>query len=255
MIVAVASQKASPGATTLTALLAAFWDESGVQRVIVEADVSGGTLAARWSQAHKLSWDPGLLALSAAHGDLTAASVTKLTQELSEGLRIAAAPPAPSQIGPALASLGEKGAAALAGTSSIRAIVDCGRLTSKSPAIHLARRGAMTLLVVRPTLEEIHTLFPGVADLREAGCALGLVCVGDGPYHASEIAEKAQIPLIGTLPRDDRAAELFATYGLSAGRGFGRSILARSMAELVSVVQQRCASQLYPDLVRGGVNG
>ncbi|MFV1989585.1 MAG: hypothetical protein ACC652_02455, partial [Acidimicrobiales bacterium] len=243
-IVAVASRKASPGVTTLTALLALYWDEPEVQRVIVEADVSGGTLAARWSQAHKLSWDPGLLALSAARGEMNIASVAKVTQELSEDLRVAAAPPAASQIGPALTSLGERGAAALAGAESIRAFVDCGRLNAKSPAIHLARHGAITLIVCRPNLEEVHTLVPGVAELRDAGCELGLVCVGDGPYHPVEIAEQADIQLVGVLPRDDRAAELFVGFGLSAGRGFLKSTLARSMAELASVIQQRCASRL-----------
>jgi hypothetical protein len=241
VIVAVASRKASPGVSTLTALLAAFWNEPGVVRLIVEADVSGGTMAARWHDAHGLSWDPGLLALSASRGTVDAAAISRVTQELAPAIRIAAAPPSPAQIGPALTTLGERGAAALAESGTVRSFVDCGRLTATCPAIHLARRAALTLLVCRPTLEEIHTLLPGVSELREAGCRLGLVCIGDGPYHPTEIAAEAQLPLLGSLPRDDRGAAHFASSGLPAGRGFAKSVLARSMPELTSIVQARCA--------------
>ncbi len=241
MIVAVASRKASPGVSTLTALLAAFWDEPGVVRVIIEADESGGTLAARWHEAHELSWDPGLLALSASRGAVDSASIARVTQELATELRIAAAPPSPAQVGPALTSLGERGAAALADSETVRSFVDCGRLTAKSPAIHLARRAALTLVVCGPTLEEVHTLVPGVAELRDAGCRLGLVCVGDGPYHPTEIAAQVQVPLMGSLPRDDRGAKHFAAAGVCAGRGFANSVLARSIPQLASMVQARCA--------------
>ena len=70
----------------------------------------------------------------------------------------------------------------------------------------IARRAALTVLLCRPTLEEIYTLMPGVEELRDAGCALGLVVVGDGPYHPTEIADKANIDLLGHVPNDPRAA-------------------------------------------------
>lgn len=247
MIVAVASRKASPGVTTLASLLAGFWREESVTRLILEADPSGGTLAARWQQAHDLSWDPGLVALSVTRGILDTTAVARVTQEIGDGLRIAAAPPSPAQVTSALRAMGDGFAASLAATPDLRCVVDCGRLTMSSPAMPLAQRAAMTILVCRPVLEEIHTLLPGVVELREAGCMLGLVVVGDGPYHPAEIAEKAEIELLGHLPFDARAAQAWSTDGLHAGRGFRRSDLARTMADLTALVADRCAQVIVPD--------
>ncbi|MCP4228448.1 MAG: ParA family protein, partial [Actinomycetia bacterium] len=70
MIVAVASRKASPGVTTLTTLLAAYWHEPGASRLVVEADPSGGTLAARLSTAHPFRWAPDFLSLATTRGRL-----------------------------------------------------------------------------------------------------------------------------------------------------------------------------------------
>jgi len=246
MIVAVASRKASPGVTTLTALLAAFWNEPDVFKVIIEADASGGTLAARWSTPHDLSWDPGLLAMSAVRGQLDIDVLRSVTQPLTESVSIAAAPPAPGQIESALMSLGDKGAAALAAAEGVRAFVDCGRLAASKPAIGIARRAALTLMVCRPNLEEIYAVQPGIRELQDAGCTVGLVCVGDGQYHPSEIAESCQVDLVGVVPDDERAANALTANGFAAGRVFEKSGLAKRMAELASHVQVRCAQSLVP---------
>lgn len=247
MIVAFGSRKASPGVTTLTTMLAAYWQEPDALRLIVEADPSGGTIAARWKSAHDLSWDPGLVAMSANRGRLDAAALHTTSQPLAEGLRVAAAPPSPHQVTAALSSMGEKAAASLAGAAEVRAFVDCGRLHAGSPAMSIARRAALTVLLCRPTLEEIHTLMPGVAELRDAGCALGLVVVGDGPYHPTEIADKANIELLGHVPNDPRAATAWNDHGLAAGRQVRRSLLARTVSDLAVLIAERCAHVMVPD--------
>jgi len=246
MIVAVASRKASPGVTTLTALLAGFWQEPDVLRVIVEADASGGTLAARWNSAHDLSWDPGLLAMSAMRGQLDGDSLRTVTQPLAENVCLAAAPPGPGQIESALMALGDKGAAALAAAPGVRVFVDCGRLSPSRPAVALARRAALTIVVCRPNLDEVYAVQPGIRELQDAGCTVGLVCVGEGQYHPTEIAESCQVDLVGVVPDDERAATAFNTDGFSAGRSFSKSQLARRMGELASHVQVGCAQSLVP---------
>jgi hypothetical protein len=247
MIVAFGSRKASPGVTTLTSMLAAYWSELDVLRLIVEADPSGGTIAARWCAAHDLSWDPGLVAMSAHRGRLGAAALQTTSQPLATGLRVAAAPPSPQQVTAALVSMGEKAAASLAGAPEVRAFVDCGRLTAGSAAMPIARRAALTVLLCRPTLEEIHTLMPGVTELRDAGCTLGLLVVGDGPYHPTEIADKAGIELLGHLPNDPRAAADWDNDGLNAGRHVRRSLLARTVSDLGVLIAARCAHVMVPD--------
>lgn len=103
----------------------------------------------------------------------------------------------------------------------------------------------------RPNLEEVHTLLPGVVELRDAGCILGLVLVGDGPYHPTEVAESAEIELLGHLPDDARAAQAWATDGVMAGRSFAKSRLARTMSDLSALVAQRCAEVVAPDVLAG----
>lgn len=244
MIIAVASRKASPGVTSLTAWLADQWSEPGVTRLIVEADPSGGSLAARWSSAHGLTWDPGLLTLSTSRSVLSADTLEPLTQRLTGGVLVAAAPPAPEQVVGALTRWGDRGAAELAAAEGVRAFVDCGRLTATSPAFTLARRAALTVLVCRPRLDEVNALVPAVAELTAVGCTLGLVCVGSEPYLPAEIANAAGVPLLGVLPVDTRAAAVFDRDGLDSGRSFRRSALAQTAAELTEYVRSRAAELL-----------
>jgi hypothetical protein len=246
VIIAVANRKASPGATTVAALLAARWDEDGATRFIVEADPSGGTLAARWSEAHGVSWNPGLVDLAMVRGAADARSLAAVSQPLAPGVQLCAAPSAPSQVVTALSTIGDTGAALLAGAAGARSFVDCGRLDGRSPAIPLARRAVVTLLVLRPVLDEINTAFAGIVDLAAAGCRVGLVLVGRGHWSADEIANAADVEVFGELPDDPRAAKLFANRGLGAGRAFQRTQLAGAAAELASTLQLVSASVRVP---------
>lgn len=247
MIVAVASRKASPGVTTLTALLAGFWTEDEAIKVIIEADASGGTLAARWSRAHDISWDPGLLAMSATRGELDRETLPAVTQRVSDDVLVAAAPPASGQIAAALSALGERGATSLAAAPGVRAFVDCGRLHSTSLSIGLARRAAVTLVMCRPVLEDVYAVQPAIDDLTQAGCAVGLICVGSGEYDPLEIAAICETDLVGVLPNDERGANALNTDGFAAGRVFHRSPLAKRMVDLTSHIQARCAEVMVPN--------
>ena len=224
MIISVASRRSSPGATTVVGLLASWWAEEGTSRLILEADDGGGILAARWKSAHGLTWQPGLIELATlVEPDLPGIIAT--SQPIAQGLSVVAAPPSPGQVINALNALGDAGAARLAGTTSLRAFVDCGRLTQRSAAIHLARRSVVTLLVCRPELEEIYGMLAGVVELRDAGCQVGLLVVGDGRWSATEIAERAEAPLLGVLPNDPKGARIAAGDGLIRSRRLERTPL------------------------------
>lgn len=245
MMLSVASRRGSPGATTVAGLLASWWDEEGTSRVLVEADDSGGIAAARWRPAHGLTWQPGLIEL-ATLTDPDLHGVLATGQPIADGLRVVAAPPSPGQVINALNALGDDGAARLASLSSLRAFVDCGRLTGRSAAIHLARRSVVTVLVCRPVLEEIYGMLAGVVELRDAGCHVGLVVIGDGAWSATEIAEQAQVPLLGVLPADPKGARVTASEGLVRSRRLERTALGRAMDEFTTTLQSYCSLRQRP---------
>ncbi len=246
MLVAVASRKGSPGVTTLAALIGAYWHQPGTTRLLVEADPSGGSLAARWSAAHDLTWDPGLLSLSTSRQTISLDLLPTVAQRLADDLWVAAAPPGPDQVEAGLLRLGDAGAAGLAAAPGLVAVADCGRLRPTMASMVLARRAALTVLVCRPRLDEVHALVPAVAELRAAGCTLGLVCVGDRPYTPDDVAASLGVDLLGTLPEDDRAADALDIDGLAAGRPLRRSRLVAETTDIVSRIQARCAERVGP---------
>ena len=213
--------------------------------MLVEADDSGGIAAARWRPAHGLTWQPGLIEL-ATLTDPDLGGVLATGQPIADGLRVVAAPPSPGQVINALNALGDDGAARLASLRSLRAFVDCGRLTGRSAAIHLARRSVVTVLVCRPVLEEIYGMLAGVVELRDAGCHVGLVVIGDGAWSATEIAEQAQVPLLGVLPADPKGARVTASEGLVRSRRLERTALGRAMDEFTTTLQSYCSVRQRP---------
>lgn len=244
MIVAVAARKGSPGVTSLSALIAAYWHQSTPARLLLEADPSGGSLAARWSDAHGLTWDPGLLALSTSRRVVSTELLPSVAQQVADGLWVCAAPPGADQVRGGLQRLADAGAAQLASAPDLLTIADCGRLVASSPAMPLARRAAVLVVVCRPRLDEVHALVPAVAELRQSGCSPALVCLGDRPYDPIEVAGSLGVELLGTVPVDERAAAALDGDGLTAGRALRRSRLVDAVEELVSRLQVRCADAL-----------
>lgn len=246
MILSIASRRASPGATTFASMLAGMWGEAGTLKLLVEADDTGGSLAARWSAAYQLTTTPGLIELATLSEAPDTSLLVAHSQPVATDVGVVPAPPAPGQVINAINALGDDGIAALASIENLRAFVDCGRLTSRSAALQIARRSLVTILVARPILEEIHSLQAGIVELREAGCNVGLVLVGKGDWPASEIAEHARVPLLGVLPDDPKGAKLIAQRGLAAGRSFDRSSLGKAMAEVVPQLQNYCSVKMRP---------
>lgn len=245
MIISVASRRGSPGATTFAGLLATWWAEQDTSRLLFEADEAGGVFAGRWKTAHGLTWQPGLIELATlAEHDLASLQVN--SQPLADGLQAVAAPPSPGQVIHALQAIGDEGAATLARLKGLRAFVDCGRLTRRSPAINLARRSVVTILLCRAELEEIYGMLAGVVELRDAGCNLGLVVVGAGRWPPEEIAERAGVPLLGVLPNDPKGGRMVCTGGLVRSRRLERTALAKAMDELTPAIQSFCAVHHRP---------
>lgn len=245
MIFAFGSRKASPGVTTLASVLPAVWPSVERTRLIVEADPAGGALAARWSAAHNLSWDPGLLALSTTRRAVEPAMLDSVAQPLADGLWVAAAPSSPAQITAALTRMGEAGVTALATAPEVMSFVDCGRLTADSPALPLAQAADCTILVCRPRLDEVYALMPAVTELTEADCTLRLVVVDDGPYPAHEVAESLGVELLGTVPHDRRGVAAIDARGVGGKVSRRRS----EYVQAVLALAHRLRHTFDPDAV------
>jgi hypothetical protein len=234
VIWAVASRKGSPGATTLAALLAWRWPDAGEPRLIVEADPDGGVLAARWHAAAHLTHEPGLLSLAAARDGDVGERVARHVQSLAPGVDVLVSPPSPAQVIASLRALGDDAVAALA-RDPRPCFVDCGRLGPASAALPWARQAERVLLVMRPRLDEVVALRPVVEALDALSLPLGLVTVGERPFHPLEVADQLSLPLLGVVA-DDPAAAALVDRGELGARALHRSRLARSVAELARVL-------------------
>jgi hypothetical protein len=102
---------------------------------------------------------------------------------------------------------------------------DCGRFDPRSPAAALLQHAALTLLVLRPTVEGAEHARVRAAVLRHVTRQPGLIVVGEHPYPAREVAAAVGIPLVGVVAED--RAGVAALTG-AAGRRLDRSALVRS---------------------------
>jgi len=246
-IVAVASAKASPGATTLALALAATWPAAagdGLRAVVVEADPDGGSLAARFG----LGYEPGLVTLAtAARRGLDDATFFAHLQTLGDGVGVLCGPPSAQHAAAALGGVADRLAVHLAALAGVTALVDVGRLSAGSPALPLARRAGVCLVVARPRLDEVQHLAARARSLVAAGCELGLVCVGERPYAPVEVAASAGLVLVGVVADDGRGATALAG-GPATERLLRRSPLWRTASALSVHVANRVSRPDPPDV-------
>jgi MinD-like ATPase involved in chromosome partitioning or flagellar assembly len=223
VLVAVASNRGSPGGTTTALALAAAWPAHRGVPLLVEADPDGGVLAARAGLGIK----PGLIELCGrARVALTDDDVWSFAQELPGGVPVLVAHPAAEQCHAALRAAGPRLAEVLAAMPERDAIVDVGRLRPGSPASTIVGRADVLVVVVRPTVEEIAAVVHRAAALRDVG--LGLVLIGDRPYAAREVAAATDLPVVGVIADDERGAHALA--GGAGSRALARTPLVRSAA-------------------------
>jgi hypothetical protein len=209
-LIALASVKSSPGATTTALALAAAWKAE--RRLLVEADPGGGDLGL-WLG---LPADSGLAGLAAAarHGH-EADLPWRHARELAGGTHLVTAPAGAGQAAACVAALTAAGIPQELAGGGEPAIADCGRLYPGSPALAVAAAAAVTLLVVRPRVSELAHLEPRIGELEKAGLRLALILAADSgrrppgepSYPAGEVAGVLGVPVQATLPADPRAVE------------------------------------------------
>lgn len=229
-LVAFATVKGSPGGTTAAfAVAAALRGHAGI--VIADCDPSGGDVGARLG----CSPEPGIVDLAAAtrggqDGQADALTLFAFTQGLASGVRILAAPAGGRQAAAALgAMVGLPAHPILLGARrpGLVVLADVGRLAVGSAARPIAAGADLLAIVVRPSLDGAAHLVDTVPRLLEMRTRLGLVVIGRGEYQASEVAEEAEIPLMGELPFDRAGARLLPA-AISGRWAAGRTRLVRA---------------------------
>lgn len=234
--VSFASVRNRPGVSTVWLLTAVALQAAGREVVALEADPDGNDLGTTFD----LGQSPGLVSLAAAsrRGSVSAGVVNEHARHLPDGLAVVPGPVAAEEAAAAVASIGGR-IGDLAGTDGRVWCCDVGRLSAASPALPIAAASALTVLVCRPTRTEALALPSRVTMLSSAGCRLGLVVVGSGPYRASEVAAHCGLELLGTMPWARDAEDLVAAA--VAGRRGRRSLLWRGAVEIAAVIAERMA--------------
>lgn len=203
------SLRGAPGVTTLCLLCAANWP-AGHTRVLIEADSAGGVLAARFGLA---SQQPNLLGLaaSARHG-ISDDKIEAFCQQLPDAVPAVIAPARGADVRNAMEQLPLERLP----DSQTDYLFDHGRLV---PELYDQTPGAdVVVMAVRPVYEQLDLLLSLATDLVYESL-LGVVLVGKGPYHFSEIADQLQVEcgeramLLGVLPFDPKGAALVASEG------------------------------------------
>ncbi|MDQ3783184.1 MAG: hypothetical protein M3349_09670 [Actinomycetota bacterium] len=208
--VVLGSVSGAPGVSTLAAALTAVWPERDTAAVLVEADPDGGRLAAELG----VSAEPGLVAaaLAARAPDCTSADLITETAAQIDGWLLMPGPPSPEQAWSVLSRSATVLARLFSAAPGTGWILDCGRLSSRSPAMPFAMSADMVVMVSAGTFGALQLLPSRVSVLATAGCTVGVAVSGSTSWPAEEIAGFVGCDVVAMLPtvRVRRAARSMA---------------------------------------------
>jgi hypothetical protein len=225
-VVALGSVRGAPGVTATALALAA-----PLPGVLVEADLSGGVLATRYT----LGREPGLTTLVA--GARASADADWRDHAQSAGGVPVVVGPDSASVARALWQRAGDRAAAILGRLDTTVVADLGRLI---PPIPLAGSIDVGLLVMAPQAEHLVSASQCMRELRQAARTIGVVVAGDGPYRPADIARCLGADLFGVVPHDPRGAGALEGRAGSA-RVLARSMLTRAGIELAASVSSALA--------------
>jgi cellulose biosynthesis protein BcsQ len=222
-VIALGSVKGAPGVTTTILAMAAAWPTDRQLR-IAELDPDGGVLAAR----RGLGFEPGLVTAVASllRGD---GDVDAHTQPLGDSVHAIVAPPTAAQVRASITAIGDALWPALRADGH-DVLIDCGRLSTSAVSLGAAAHADVTLLLLRPRLEDVALARDSVPSLRPVGIDPQLVLLDDGPYRTDEVVATVGASVVARLPIDHRTAD--ALNGVTAHHRLGRSRLLRTVRAL-----------------------
>jgi MinD-like ATPase involved in chromosome partitioning or flagellar assembly len=227
-VLSLVSAHGSPGVTTAALALAATWPQHR-KCLVVEADVFGGVIAARYG----LGDTPGAVSLTAAarrHG-LDDDLVWEHVQQLPGGLPVLVGPPSPDESHAVFRDLAGELAGWATAQRAVDVIVDGGRLMSRSSSIAPLLKAGTVMVVARPTVDQLRPAAIRLEAMKASGSEASILLVGDQPHGPAEVASSLHCRVAGVVAWDPKTAAILAgTPG--AMRDLRRSPLIRSAATL-----------------------
>jgi hypothetical protein len=249
VLIALCSAKGAPGVTTSALALALSWPRPVV---LAELDPAGGDVLAGYGRGEMSAGGLADLELAARRGGPARHLDSQLLQLDSEGrarLLPGLADPASARhvdwdcLAAALAAV-EDGA--------IDVVADCGRLRAEHFPAAVVHRAAAVVLATGSSLRAVRAATQAIAELREREACLGMLgtlVIGPGePYGEREIGEALGVPVVGSLPRDEKAAAVLSD-GAPSGRLFAQSALLRAARTVAARLVESAAaheSRLMP---------
>jgi MinD-like ATPase involved in chromosome partitioning or flagellar assembly len=238
MLVVVMSAKGSPGASTAALALAAAWPQEW-QTLLVECDPAGGDLQTGFG----LASEPSLSSLAAAgRREHRSGLAWQHAQRLPGGLAVVPAPVRADHASRAVETLTNSAAVSRLGepdddaTTPQVVVLDAGRLSAQgamstgvfSGLGNLTSAADVVVLVLRNTIRSVaHAVdaLDTIGDLLRRRVEVRLLLVGPPGYTEAEVAQTLGLPVIGSLPWDERAAAALNGEPVRRPKSLGRSAL------------------------------
>jgi hypothetical protein len=261
VIVTVCADKGSPGVTTLATALAMAWPG---ERLVLEADPSGGDLAFRARQpgGGLLAGDPSVLTLAAdARTGLPDGVFARYAQATTWGVPVIQGAPGAAGFAPARNLWPAVAAEAARWPGTV--IADLGRLQPGNAALPVAKASTAVLVLARVSVESLFHLRERIGDLAAAvgdpSRARNPVAVvvsarrKDSAGAVRQVTRMLEavgspIPVAGVFAEDAAAARELAAGEMT--RRLTGSDLLRSAGELATVVRA-----WWPHLAGSGPSG
>jgi len=242
VLIALCSAKGAPGVTTSALALALSWPRPVI---LAELDPAGGDVLAGYGRGEMSAGGLADLALAARRGGPARHLDSQLLRLDPEGR---------GRLLPGLADPAgarnvdwDRLAAALVAVEdgAIHVVADCGRLRAEHFPDAVVHRAAAVVLVTGSTLRAVRSATQAIAELRERdACSgmLGALVIGPGkPYGEREISEALGVPVVGSLPQDEKAAVVLSD-GAPASRLFAQSALLRAARTIANGLVQSVAA-------------
>lgn len=234
-LVVAGATRSSPGTTTTVLAVAGCLRE----RLVVEGDPDGAVLNTRFGLAR----EPNLASLAAnIRAGSDEQSLFGHAQLLPGGVAVVPGLASADRAVSLWRSAGIRLAEALAATAGCTVVLDAGRLAPTSPLMPVLAHAAITVLVARPTAEDLYPLAQRLAVLRESSNQLAVILIGEKPYSASEVESQLGVDVLGVIAHDPRAARALTGEAGDRGRAIRRSALARSAGDVARALLERLDS-------------
>lgn len=226
-IISFVSASGSPGVTTTALAVASAWP---VDRLLIEADPSGGVLTTRF-EAAKLDSTLSEIAVGSKRS-LTKEAVWRYARELPGEVPVCLAPPSGALVESALRSGGQMFPEALRRTG-IDVLIDAGRFNPDSAALPLIKGSDVILMVCESTAEHLNVAQHPLTWLLQ-NCVethtIAWLLVGETQYSAAQVNYAYKIPVFGIMADDRTGAN--ALRGIGTERSWRRSPIRRSATTL-----------------------